>query len=95
MRTRPLVTTGVASMFAGEWFFIHPNLASQLYNPWFAMILWTLFGATAAWVGDRTYNQWQQHTQREVVRFLMLWAVLACIFIAAYVLSWIAFALAS
>lgn len=95
MRTRPLITTGVVGMFAGEWLFIHPNLASHQYNPWFAMFLWTVFGAGAAFLGDRTYNQWQMRTNNEAVRALMLWVINALIFLAAYLLSRLAFALAS
>jgi hypothetical protein len=91
---KPIVTTGVVSMFAGEMFFIHPNLEVEAYSPVVALLLWTCFGVVTAFAGDRIYNRWQATTDTPIIRFGMLWAVIAAIFALAWMLSkmasWIA-----
>jgi hypothetical protein len=91
MKNKPLVTTGVASMLAGNIFFMSQNIKLHAYPLPAALLLWLLFGVMAAIAGDNTYNSWQARAKNSFQRFLMLWTIIGTIFLAAYIFAKIAF----
>jgi hypothetical protein len=94
MSKNPLLTTAVASMFAGELFLMHRNIEDHQISWPIAFMIWLCFGIAAGYAGDQTYNRWQTTTNSPTKRFFMLWAVIAVIFIAAYLMAQAAFFLA-
>lgn len=91
MSRKPLLTTAVASMFAGELFLMHPNIATHEISWPMAFALWLAFGVSAGYAGDTIYNRSHVKTKGALVRFFLLSAIIAVIFLAAFIFSRVVF----
>lgn len=94
MGNKPLATTGVASMLAGDIFFMGPNSANGAYPVLGAFALWLAFGISTAFAGDSFYNRWNSASRSPLQRFGMLWMIIILMFCLAFVLSKLAFFIA-
>lgn len=94
MSKKPLVTTGVASMLAGDIFFMGPNSANGAGPVTVAFALWLAYGISTALAGDTLYNRWNPATHSPLQRFGMLWVIIIAMFCLALVLAKLAFFIA-
>ncbi|UHH09646.1 hypothetical protein LU699_15490 [Luteimonas fraxinea] len=94
MSSKPLVTTGIASMFAGDIFFMGPNTTNGLVPLPAAFALWLAFGIATAFAGDTAYNRWNSPSRTPTHRLVVLWTIIFTILLSVFVLSKIGFFIA-